>query len=417
MPPGTSGLASKAVRALLWCHVVSTAPGLTEETRTVRGLGGSLVLLAVSVVACLLVGEWVVATLNPQPTRSVLLGNAPRVFRESDLLPYELLPGAVSEHVTSEFRVPVRINSLGYRGPEFDPIMRGQFRVLVVGDSFTFGHGCAAEETYAAVLGRELSVRCPDREVEVINAGYASCNYPDTYYLYLREIGLDLEPDLVIVGFFVGNDVDEQRLVFHEWAEVDAAGLPLRIVANDARVEDGYWVSRRRARRYRIPVIRDSHLAHAILGALSGVGTPDKGPYYSELIYRDEYAERTRAAAERVRRLFAAMETEAESHGARLVVLMIPAREQVMPESVFGEAGPPEGVDLGKPQRQFAAFFEERGIEYVDLLPDLKAIAEREDPYYAGDQHWTPRGHEIVAGLLAQRLTALGIPCSPADTR
>ena len=374
------------------------------------GLRASIVVLCVSIVACALIGEWVVASVSPQATMSAVLRRSPRIFRESDLLPYELLPNAESAHSTAEFSVPIRINSLGYRGGEFDPCKREQFRILVVGDSFTFGHGCTAEESYVCVLERVLAGACRDREVEVINAGYAACNYPDTYYLYLKRIGLQLEPDLVIVGFFMGNDVDRQGSSFHKWVEVDPEGLPLRIAGTAAHVEDGYWIANRRAGRYRFPVIRGSHLAQAILSAVSRVRRreADRVTVYNELMYRESYLERTEAAADVVQRLFSAMKISVEERGGRLVVVMIPAYEQVCSELVFGDSGVDSGLDLLKPQREFARFFGEQGIDYVDLLPTLRELAPTEVLYYTHDHHWTVRGNEVVGARIASWLLEAG---------
>lgn len=375
------------------------------------GLRASIVVLCVSVVVCALIGEWVVSSVSPQATMSVVLRSSPRIFRESDLLPYELLPNAESVHSAPEFSVPIRINSLGYRGGEFDPCKRERFRILVVGDSFTFGHGCTAEESYASVLERALTGARGGREVEVINAGYAACNYPDTYYLYLKKIGLELDPDLVIVGFFIGNDVDRQGKSPHKWVEVDPEGLPLRIAGTSAHVEDGYWIANRRAGRYRFPVVRDSHLAQAVLSAVSRARRreADGVSIYNELMYRENYLESTEVAVDVVQGLFSAMNILVEERGGRLVVVMIPAYEQVCSELVFGDSGVDSELDLLKPQREFARFFGEQGIDYVDLLPALRDIAATERLYYPRDQHWTVRGNEVVGVQLASWLLEAGV--------
>src|SRR5262249_29739819 len=64
----------------------------------------------------------------------------------------------------------VQTNSLGFRGPEFDPKNKKALRVVAVGDSCTFGFGVSDNNhTYPAQLYRLLNERYSD--AEVINAG------------------------------------------------------------------------------------------------------------------------------------------------------------------------------------------------------------------------------------------------------
>ncbi|MFH1689406.1 MAG: SGNH/GDSL hydrolase family protein [Candidatus Eisenbacteria bacterium] len=380
---------------------------MTKATR------GALAVSFVTTALCLLLAEWVIATLRPQMTMAVLLEDAPRIFRSSDVLPYQLVPNAESAHRTAEFSVPIRINSCGYRCREFDVAKGEQFRILVVGDSFTFGHGCTSQECYASALQRELEEALGPGAAEVINAGYASCYYPDTYYLYLKTFGLELDPDLVIVGFFVGNDVDRQGMVFNEWVEVDERGLPLRIASANAHVEDGYWVSDSRLLRYRYPILRNSHLFQAIVSVLRSSGAPAEGRYRNELMYRPSYAERTIGAVDGVKRLFTEMDAMTKASGAQFLVFSIPAIEQVEPHRFFDEEGADSSLDILKPQRLFGEFFEESGIDFVDPLPFLRSMSE-ESLYYPIDQHWTPAGNELAGRWLARRLLEMGaVPRPP----
>jgi len=51
----------------------------------------------------------------------------------------------------------VSINSLGFRGPELDLDTPGVLRVLLLGDSFTFGYGVEYEQTFGNRLEQNLS--------------------------------------------------------------------------------------------------------------------------------------------------------------------------------------------------------------------------------------------------------------------
>jgi lysophospholipase L1-like esterase len=96
---------------------------------------------------------------------------------------------------------PVRINSLGTRGPEFQRAKPPQtIRILSVGDSRTFGWGLAENETYSARLGHLLQEKLgAARRVEVINAGVNGWGY-EQMFVYFRDVGMGFHPDVVIVG-------------------------------------------------------------------------------------------------------------------------------------------------------------------------------------------------------------------------
>lgn len=106
----------------------------------------------------------------------------------------------------------IDINGEGLRDPREIEVPKppGTYRVLCLGDSFTFGLAVPFEETYPHRLEGLLRARgaepgsAPVR-VEVWNAGvngYCSCQE----LAYLHHHGFRLDPDLVTVGF-VMNDV------------------------------------------------------------------------------------------------------------------------------------------------------------------------------------------------------------------
>jgi hypothetical protein len=92
----------------------------------------------------------------------------------------------------------VRINSMGFRGPDLslrrDPRV---VRILAVGDSFVFGVGVDEEHLFATQLEKRLrdATGVPH---EVVNLGVAGFS-TDQQYLLLRERGLRLGPDFVLL--------------------------------------------------------------------------------------------------------------------------------------------------------------------------------------------------------------------------
>ena len=102
-------------------------------------------------------------------------------------------------------------NSLGFRDDEF-PVQKpaGEFRAIALGDSFTWGCGVLAEHSWPQVVERHL--RDGGRPAQVVNGGFAAGFTPARFGAWMREHGLLLQPDLVIVGLCLndmgnGNDV------------------------------------------------------------------------------------------------------------------------------------------------------------------------------------------------------------------
>lgn len=102
--------------------------------------------------------------------------------------------------------VPVEINSLGFRDSREYALEKSPrtFRILVLGDSVTFGHGAISTTTYPYLLEQRLRQWRPDVEWQVWNLGVPGYN-TRTELEYLREVGPRYRPDLVVVGFFAND--------------------------------------------------------------------------------------------------------------------------------------------------------------------------------------------------------------------
>ena len=82
-------------------------------------------------------------------------------------------------------------------------------------------------------------------------------------------------------------------------------------------------------------------------------------------------------------------------------VFIIPTKEQVEPgkykEVINYFKLDIDILDMKKPQRLIAEFFEENEIEYVDLLDSLVIASKNKDTYFDIDSHWNMYGNKIVA--------------------
>lgn len=109
--------------------------------------------------------------------------------------------------------VPVRINSLGFRDDRDYAIDKppGTFRILVLGDSVTFGHGTLFETTYPYLLETKLAAWRPDVKWQVWNLGVPGYNTTQEL-AQLRELGPRWSPDLVVVGFYSNDFTANDRI-------------------------------------------------------------------------------------------------------------------------------------------------------------------------------------------------------------
>ena len=109
--------------------------------------------------------------------------------------------------------VPVRINRLGFRDDREYALEKapGTFRVLVLGDSVTFGHGTTFETTYPYLLETRLKSWRPDVQWQVWNLGVPGYNTTQEL-AQLLELGERFAPDLVVVGFYSNDFTANDRI-------------------------------------------------------------------------------------------------------------------------------------------------------------------------------------------------------------
>jgi hypothetical protein len=143
---------------------------------------------------------------------------------------------------TCFFGARATISAEGFRAPRSYGRDKpdGTYRVLLLGDSQTFGQGVTYEQTWGALLERELQRRAPERRVEVINTGVPAYNTVQEAAFFAAE-GVEYHPDCAVV-LFIGNDVQLSEFLL----DPEPGGLALdRSFAIDA-LRDIAWFLRRR---------------------------------------------------------------------------------------------------------------------------------------------------------------------------
>ncbi|MFO0946490.1 MAG: hypothetical protein U1D30_11160 [Planctomycetota bacterium] len=91
----------------------------------------------------------------------------------------------------------VRTNDLGLRNGAVEEKRPGEFRILSLGESTTFGDGVDDEKTYSAVLEKYLNRESKGTAFQVLNGGVPSYTCFQSLQ-FLKTRGIELKPDLVL---------------------------------------------------------------------------------------------------------------------------------------------------------------------------------------------------------------------------
>jgi hypothetical protein len=114
-----------------------------------------------------------------------------------------LPPSETARYEFRDFRFTISTNRLGFRGPDF-PIRRtpATKRILVFGNSFTYGWGVDFEVTWPHLLEQELARA--GMSVEVANLSRAGTTGMEMKEIVERSLAL-LKPDLIIISVLQGG--------------------------------------------------------------------------------------------------------------------------------------------------------------------------------------------------------------------
>ncbi len=101
-------------------------------------------------------------------------------------------------------------NQYGFREREFAvPKPKGVCRIMVLGDSFTWGTKVWAEERYTTILETYLNSAYPDKKFEVLNFGMSGASTTQERD-FLEDYKDVVQPDLIVLGFVL-NDPQPRR--------------------------------------------------------------------------------------------------------------------------------------------------------------------------------------------------------------
>lgn len=357
---------------------------------SVKNVFTNAALVILSITVMLLVAEF-------------LFSNFPSTIMFSEFsteLHHQNKPNFSGELIQPEWKMNVRTNSLGLRGEEIPPKQASKKRILLLGDSFTFGYGVQEDETFSRVVEERLG-----SEFEVINAGTISYS-PLLEYLQLKKIFDQVQPDIVIMNFDMSDVQDDYK---YEKESVQKNG---EILFNQPEPGTGFSLIGLAKNSKIISLLKTSILDPLVLALplkpLIETDLPAVGKIES-----DRYAitRENPNLDEHWQRSFNYIKKTAEyvsSKKAKFMLHAYPYGHQVnAKEWDYGRYfwGLKRGVVYStKPFEKLENFSKENQITFINSLPRIKQASAEEKLYYDYDGHFNRQGHLVLGEFLAKQI-------------
>jgi len=297
-----------------------------------------------------------------------------------------------------EYTVVYEINAEGmrdratYLDRERDPTIG---RILLLGDSFTYGQGVAYEQIWSVLI--EKGLRATGSQVEVVKAGIPG--YDTRAELeYLMELYENYQPDYFLIGFLPNDLFTNQPLVDPE-------------TINAEQVNELQQEIRKRAKEVTRGVKKTAQL-HSVTLAKRLVLNVD-GLYcalYSQTprarYFTVPQPDDIRHQFEITRDLFIQMHEFSTERNIGLAVVSIPQQFQVYYKASDRKD---DGIDVDYVDEYFGGLARERGFAWI---PTLEQFAEdykasEQDHYYRLDGHLTAYGNQVLSDIVVNRLGAI----------
>lgn len=299
------------------------------------------------------------------------------LYRPDPELIFSLVPNASNVWQTGEFLETAHTNSLGLRDREVAARREGEKRILVLGDSMTFGHGVNDDESFPNQL--EMLLARDGKPSDVINAGMKGFGTDQEFKLFEGRLR-DLEPDVVLFCIYVNDMLDN---IYH----------PLYTIRDGELVP----LDPRRDYLYRLGVILDHvpavlHDLRLVRFVSSRLAALSARRPKREL----EIGNPARWAQRKFELELRALQSMAREDGFALVVVGLPQKDA---KQMYGWV-PKLDVD---------------GLRFLDLSLSPEWCEGTDGLFFETDYHLTPEGNRRVALSLLRYLSEpLGDPLAAA---
>jgi hypothetical protein len=323
----------------------------------------------------------------------------------------------------------IQINSAGLRDREHSMLKpENTVRIAVLGDSYAEALQVSMENTFWAVLERQLN-EChafgPDK-AEVINFGESGYGTAQEL-LTLRHRVWDYSPDIVLLAFVTGNDIADSYKPLRRIPQIPYFELKDDVLVLDDSFHAHHYEDAATSLKMQWALaaaenFKIAKLYFAFKARLSKVLSAQK-PAQANVPIREVglddsvYLEPTGAdwqeAWNVTEALVVRMRDEVKAKGARFLLVTLSNSIQVHPDPTLrGQFMKDLGINtLFYPDRRIKALADRENIDATILAPLFQGYAESHQIYLHGFAntrmgfgHWNERGHHLAGETIAEHV-------------
>ena len=299
--------------------------------------------------------------------------------------------------------------SRGYLTEDVFKKRKDVVRILGLGDSFAV-FSREKGKNYHNILQEKHRVT-GRANVEIINAGMEGTG-PGYYWHILHKYGDSFKPDLVVVGFFIGNDFLGARF--------DIAIGDLIIEPNDIIERYSKYYKFYNWRLYKL--FQNEYIRYRESrkieqerknSPLSQVGTFSRDTFLrvemerSLIFNKNNHGELNKRWQE-CADIILKMKKWCDKRKVELVIAIFPDQFQVdkeLRDEVFDRYKDSnmtniENMDLSYPNRLIINFCRGHDIHCLDMLEQFQEQGKNQQLYILRDTHWNSAGNQLVADLI-----------------
>ncbi|MEA5517975.1 SGNH/GDSL hydrolase family protein [Limnoraphis robusta] len=288
------------------------------------------------------------------------------------------------------------LNSKGFKDVEY-PLKTpaGTYRIIGIGDSFSFGI-VPYQHNYLTLLEEKLNQN--NQKIELINMGIPGMGPKDYLSLLINE-GLEYQPDMVLLSFYIGNDFMDNQFKAKE--RVGYQSYVISFVRSLIKLQTQY--------------------EGLVFNPNNSLTYVDNAPTQNDEFYLKDTKNKSNMFVKNpADDIFESYVEDAVSdiikikeicdyRNIKLVVVIIPDEVQVdqkLQAKIVErfDSDDPDKLDFRIPNRMLQETFQQNKIDYIDVMDEFITASSQQRLYKPNDTHWNIAGNQLAADVLFNNL-------------